>query len=186
MIATVAHPGFQTAARRLSTLLLSGILLFSLSACTTPGKVIDKVTETITPSQSAEALSRQGQHASAAQAWLALAATADQEQAGQRDTYLLHASESLLLDGQLEAAGGQGLQTLGVVGRRAEGRAIPKAAAAERRRPGTAGEQSRDGRQQDREQRGLRHGGGLDTSFIRPGSLRVKKPPLPRHRGCAG
>ena len=110
MIATVAHPGFQTAARRLSPLLLSGILLFSLSACTTPSEVLDRVTETITPSQSAEALSRQGQHAAAAQAWLALAATAGPEQAGQRDSHLLHASESLLLDGQLEAAASTLLQ----------------------------------------------------------------------------
>jgi outer membrane PBP1 activator LpoA protein len=102
MFATVAHPGFQTAARRLSPLLLGGVLLFSLSACTTPGEVLDKViTETKTPSQSAEALSSQGQHAAAAQAWLALAASASPEL---QDGYLLRASESLLLDGQLEAA----------------------------------------------------------------------------------
>jgi outer membrane PBP1 activator LpoA protein len=101
MIATVAHPCFRAAARRLSPLLLGGVLLFSLSACTTPGKVLDKVTETITPTQSAEALGRRGQYAAAAQAWLALAAGASPEL---RDGYLLRASESLLLDGQLEAA----------------------------------------------------------------------------------
>jgi outer membrane PBP1 activator LpoA protein len=101
MIATVAHPGFLTAARRLSPLFLGGVLLFSLSACTTPGEVLDKVTETKSPAESAEALTRQGQHAAAAQAWLALAAAASLEQ---RDGYLLRASKSLLLDGQLEAA----------------------------------------------------------------------------------
>jgi outer membrane PBP1 activator LpoA protein len=101
MFATVAHPGFQTAARRLSPLLLGGVLLFSLSACTTPGEVLDKVTEARTPSQAAEAFSRQGQHAAAAQAWLALATSAGLKL---RDGYLLRASESLLLDGQLEAA----------------------------------------------------------------------------------
>lgn len=104
MIATVAHPGFKTAARRLSPLLISGVLLFSLSACTTPGEVFDKVIETKTPSQSAEALGSQGQHAAAAQAWLALAADVASATPEQRDSYLLNASESLLLDGQLEAA----------------------------------------------------------------------------------
>ena len=47
------------------------------------------------------ALTDQGQHAAAAQAWLALAATASPEQ---QDDYLLQASKSLLLDGQIDAA----------------------------------------------------------------------------------
>lgn len=104
MITTVSHPGFQAAAQRLPLLLLGGILLFSLSACTTPGEVLDRVTETPSPTQSAELLHQQGRHAAAAQAWLALAASTAPEQTAQRDTYLLHASESLLLDGQLDTA----------------------------------------------------------------------------------
>ncbi len=98
MNATVAQPGFKT----LAPLLISGVLLFSLSACTTPGEVFDRDIETKTPAQSAETLDRQGQHNAAAQAWLALAASATTPK--QRDNYLLNASKSLLLDGKLEAA----------------------------------------------------------------------------------
>lgn len=108
MIATVTHPGFLAAARQLSLLLMGGALLLSLSACTTPGEAPGKPADTKTPAESAAALTSQGQHAAAAQAWLALAATASPEQ---QDDYLLQASKSLLLDGQIDAAA----ETLGQI-----------------------------------------------------------------------
>ncbi|WP_126453492.1 penicillin-binding protein activator [Sulfuriflexus mobilis] len=103
MIATVSHPGFLAAARRhLPATVLAALLCVGLSACTLPDGVPDISFPGQEPApQSAEALSRQGRHADAAQAWLALAATAPAEQ---RDGLLLRASESLLDDGQTEAA----------------------------------------------------------------------------------
>ena len=102
MSITVSHPRSAPAARQLLQALIV-ILGLSLSACVTTDSdsAIDEsgIDGSV---KTATALTARGDHVAAAQAWLALAASAETPE---KNRYLLEASQALILSGQAEAAG---------------------------------------------------------------------------------
>lgn len=100
MSITVTHPRFAPAARQLLYVLIV-LLGLSVSACVTTDSGVDELA-TDGGVNAATALAARGDHVAAAQAWLALAETAE---ALEKDRYLLEASRALIQSGQMEAAG---------------------------------------------------------------------------------